>query len=163
MHITMSDNGELSAATQLSAADQQEIMYMMTQFFDEHEACHEREASECGASQHQASPQLPAVSESSTHIKASDIGFFYPNMPYKWGDSDIIDWDGKNYYRNVYNFTNWIRVAAQTCDQCQLKQSLDSCLHGEAELWWNNQLNNILRTGYITTHGVEDFCKALEA
>jgi len=39
---------------------------------------------------------------------------------------------------------------------------LDLCLCGEAELWWNNQLANIMRAGYIATPSVEEFCKALE-
>ena len=39
---------------------------------------------------------------------------------------------------------------------------LDTCFRGEAELWWNNQLDGVLRAGYIATSGVEDFCSALE-
>jgi hypothetical protein len=35
-------------------------------------------------------------------------------MPWdkEWGDSDLVDKDGKNYYRDVYAFTNRLRVAA---------------------------------------------------
>ena len=43
-----------------------------------------------------------------------------------------------------------------------MKQLLINCLHGEAKLWWNNQLNDILRAGYLVTEGVEKLCKALE-
>jgi hypothetical protein len=83
-------------------------------------------------------------------------------MPLTWGDKDIIEKDGKLYYRNVYSFTNRIRVASQTRDIAKLRQMLDTCLRGEAELWWNNQLDNVMRRGYLTGEGVEDFCKALE-
>ena len=47
-------------------------------------------------------------------LKASEIGYFFPNMPLSWGDKDIIEKDGKLYYYNVYSFTNWIKVATQT-------------------------------------------------
>ena len=39
---------------------------------------------------------------------------------------------------------------------------LDTCFRGEAELWWNNQLNDILQAGYLATEDVEKLCKALE-
>ena len=67
-------------------------------------------------------------------VKPSDIGYFYLNMPRDWGDSDVVERDGKMYYRNVYAFTNRIRVAAQTRDSTKLKTALDACFRGEAEL-----------------------------
>ena len=39
-------------------------------------------------------------------LKALEIGLFFPNMPLSWGDKDIIEKDGKLYYRNIYSFTN---------------------------------------------------------
>ena len=79
-----------------------------------------------------------------------------------WGDKDIIEKDGKLYYRNVYSFTNRIKVATQTRDITKVKNILDTCFRGEAELWWNNQLDDVIRAGYIARPGVEDMCKALE-
>lgn len=66
--------------------------------------------------------------------KASEIGYFYLNMLQEWGENDVVDRDGKVYYHNVYTFTNRIRVAAQTRDTNKLKQTLDMCLRGKAEL-----------------------------
>ena len=83
-------------------------------------------------------------------------------MPPSWGDKDVVEKDGKLYYRNAYSFTNRIRVASQTRDPVKVKQVLDTCFRGEAELWWNNQLDSVLRAGYVATPGVEDFCSALE-
>ena len=40
---------------------------------------------------------------------------------------------------------------------------LDTCLCGEAELWWNNQLDDVLQTRYLGTPTVDRFCTALEA
>ena len=53
-------------------------------------------------------------------------------------------------------------MVAQTQDPNKLKQMLDTCLQGEAELWWNYQLDNILRNSYLSTSSVEDYCVALE-
>ena len=67
-------------------------------------------------------------------LKALEIRFFYPNMLLSWGEKDIIEKDGKLYYWNVYSFTNQICVASQTQDATKLKQVLDTCLCGKAEL-----------------------------
>lgn len=84
-------------------------------------------------------------------------------MPQSWGEGDIIDKDGKNYYRSVHSFTNRIRVAALTRDAKQIRQNLDACLRGKAELWWNTQLNEITRIGLINhSNSVKEYCKALE-
>src|SRR5438045_9580392 len=84
-------------------------------------------------------------------------------MPLDWGDKDVIEKDGKLYYRNVFNFTNRIRVVSQTRDIAKLKQTLDTCLRGEAELWWNNQLDHIMRLGYLAATSLDHYCEALEA
>ena len=95
--------------------------------------------------------------------KPSEIGLFYPNMPQSWGEGDIIDKDGKNYYRNIHSFTNRVRVAALTRDAKQIRQNLDACLRGEAELWWNTQIDEVMRIGLVNHYnGVEEYCKALE-
>ena len=39
---------------------------------------------------------------------------------------------------------------------------LNTCFRGEAELWWNNQLDDILQAGYLAIEGVEKLYKALE-
>ena len=113
--------------------------------------------------------EMPSTSASAASAditaapKASEIGYFFPNMPLDWGDKDVVEKDGKLYYQNVYSFTNWIRVVAQTRDIAKLKQTLDTCLRGEAELWWNNQLNHIMRLGYLAAPSLDHYCEALEA
>lgn len=44
-----------------------------------------------------------------------------------------------------------------------MKQVLDTCFRGEAELWWNNQLDEVLWAGYLATEGVENIYWALES
>ena len=84
-------------------------------------------------------------------------------MPTTWGKGDIVDKDGKNYYRNMHSFTNRVRVAALTRDPKQIRQNLDACFREKAELWWNSQLDKVIRIGLINhLNSVEEFCNALE-
>jgi hypothetical protein len=92
----------------------------------------------------------------------SKIGFFYPNMPLHCGEEDIVEKDGKWYYRNACNFTNQVRLATRTWNDTKVKQLLIDCLRGEAALWWNSQLDVVRRAGYLAMPGIEDLCKALE-
>ena len=141
----------------------QEIMQMMLDLLEQRDR--RRQLSETAAPPDPiGSARSTTSSDTATQatLKASEIGYFFPNMPLTWGDKDIIEKDGKLYYRNVYSFTNRIRVATQTRDTNKVKQMLDTCFRGEAELWWNNQLDDILRAGYLATEGVEKLCKALE-
>jgi len=95
--------------------------------------------------------------------KPADIGLFYPNMLKNWGDGDVVDKDNKNYYRNVYSFTNQVRVAAATRDAKQIRQNLDANLREEAELWWNTQLSEVICLGLVAhPNSVKEWCKALE-
>jgi len=58
---------------------------------------HERERQ---ASQGLTNPIGSVTSTETTQatLKASEIGFFYPNMPLNWGDKETIEKDGKLYY-----------------------------------------------------------------
>jgi hypothetical protein len=38
--------------------------------------------------------------------KASEIDFFYPDMPWSWGAAKVVDKDDRVYYRTVHGFTN---------------------------------------------------------
>ncbi len=88
-------------------------------------------------------PGSPGDTINSTHWKASELGLFYPNLPLHEGEGDVVDKNNKIYYRNVHFFTNRVRVAAFTRDASIIRKNLDSCLRGEAELWWNNQLDKV--------------------
>src|SRR5271168_4956235 len=88
----------------------------------------------------------------------SKIGFFYPNMPLRWGEEDTVEKDGKRYHRNAYKFTNQVRLASHNWKDTKVKQWLIDCLYGEAKLWWN-QLDAVRQTGYLLLRGVEHLCK----
>jgi hypothetical protein len=100
-------------------------------------------------------------------IKASDIGYFYPDMPSSWADvtSPSVEKEGRIYYRDIYAFTNRLNVFASTreASMITIRSIVDTCLKGEAELWWNNELDPITRTGIIhMPQGVSAWCSALE-
>jgi len=127
-------------------------------------------ASQCG-SPDSSEPSEPHGSEGENNNnddrnfswKPADIDLFYPNMLKNWGDSDVVDKDNKNYYQNVYSFTNQIRVAAATQDAKQIHQNLDANLCEEAELWWNTQLSEITCLGLVAhPNSVKEWCKTLK-
>ena len=106
---------------------------------------------------------LPAtVHPADSTVKTSELGFFYPNMPKEWGEGNIVYQDGKCYFRDVYSFTNCMRVIAQSRNFNKVKNTLDICLMGESQLWWSSQLTNVLQARYLATPGVEEYCGALE-
>src|SRR5438876_362647 len=86
----------------------------------------------------------PSQQSTASQWKASEIGYFWPNLP---GESDIIDKDDKPYYRAVYAFTNRIRVFGQIRDKATICKNLDTCFRGEALNWWNNELDRTTRLG----------------
>ena len=79
-------------------------------------------------------------------------------MPKEWADShmDLVDREGHTYYRNVFAFTNRLRVATTTRDAIKVKQIIDTCSRGEAAIWWNTQLDRVRRTGIIMEQGIAD-------
>ena len=86
-------------------------------------------------------------------------------MPQDWGitTTDVVEKDGKNYYRDVYIFTNRLRVVVLTRDAAKIRQNLDICLRGEAEQWWNIEVDEVICIGLIHhLNGVEQWCQALE-
>jgi hypothetical protein len=61
----------------------------------------------------------------------------------------MITKDDKSYHRNVWSFTNRLKVLAATQEKRQLAQSVEAYLKGEAEKWRNNELTNIERIGLV--------------
>src|SRR5580700_7986417 len=81
----------------------QEIMQMVIDLLEQRLDQRDRQRQLSGT----AAPPDPNGSTQSTTssdttvpatLKASEIGFFYPNMPPTWGDKDIFEKDGKLYY-----------------------------------------------------------------
>jgi hypothetical protein len=59
--------------------------------------------------------------------------------------------EGRIYYRNIYVFTNRLKMFAsiRKRDVIAIRNIVDICLKGEAELWWNNELDIIIRLDII--------------
>ncbi|OAP54183.1 hypothetical protein AYL99_11718 [Fonsecaea erecta] len=105
-------------------------------------------------------PQGTPIGE---RIRPADIGFFYPNAPSEWGGDTTITKDDKTYYRSVQAFVSRVQALAVTRSPAAIRLTLESCLRGEAESWWTNELDNVMRVGIVQSpDGVEEWCKALE-
>ena len=92
-------------------------------------------------------------------FRPRDVGYFDP-LP---GPAIEVK-DNHNIYHNVFSFTNRLRVKATTMDAAMLRQNLDSCLLGAADLWYTNELAHVFRVGLRNdTNGVKEWCDALES
>jgi len=102
----------------------------------------------------------------SPHWHPAALGYFYPNAPSDYNPGNVIEKNRKNYYQDVFAFTNRIRVTSDVRDETGkrlLKQNLDTCLRGEAETWWNSEMSSDRRY-VLTTHpdGINKWIENLE-
>ncbi|KAA6411169.1 MAG: hypothetical protein FRX48_05481 [Lasallia pustulata] len=93
-------------------------------------------------------------------FRAKDIGYFEPQAN---STEDVIVKDRDMVYQNVFSFTNRVRVKATTVEPSLLRQNLNSCLLGQADKWYTEELSHIQRLGIrANINGVEEWCQALE-
>ena len=92
-------------------------------------------------------------------LRPRDIGYFEP----KNGELFTVK-DNNHIYHNVYDFTNRMKVVAATTDTRKLLRVVNQCLLGEAQQWYNRELDNLCRLG-LQSEGasIEDWTQALEA
>ncbi len=50
-----------------------------------------------------------------------------------WGEGPSLEYDYKTYYRDVFTFTNRLRVLATIREAVTVRGIVDSCLRGKAE------------------------------
>ncbi|OAP54182.1 hypothetical protein AYL99_11717 [Fonsecaea erecta] len=114
------------------------------------------------SSQPARTPSVPTPTYED-HIKPTEIGFFYPNVTTEWTSDSTITKDGKTYYRSLPAFVDRVQALAVTRNAAAIRQTLELCLRGEAESWWNEELDNISRISIVQSqNGVDEWCKALE-
>ena len=108
----------------------------------------------------EAGPPGPPGDINGNNFRPKDIGYFDPTE----GMSDSIDErDRDRTYRNVFSFTNRLRVKATTIDPAVIRHNLDTCLLGKADTWYTEELSHVQRVGLrADNNGVNEWCKALE-
>lgn len=82
-------------------------------------------------------------------VKATELGFFWPDAPLEHGIEATFTHEGKTMYRNVAAFTNRIRVKVGSTSGRQVKGCIDTSLMGEVQTWWNNGIEESSRIGVI--------------
>ena len=96
-------------------------------------------------------------------VKAHEIGIFYPNVPSDWGTAPRLERDGRTYYRDVYAFTDRLKVIAAAHGVKLVQTNLDLCLKGNAELWWSVDIEEMERYGFAHAEtGLNNFYKCIE-
>jgi hypothetical protein len=48
-------------------------------------------------------------------------------------DAEVIERDGKTYYRDIYTFTNWVRIVVLTRSEAKIIWIIDTYLRGEVD------------------------------
>lgn len=97
----------------------------------------------------------------SMQFRPRDIGYFDPSSDLK---EDVTIKDKDQVYRNVFSFTNRVRVKATTMDPALIRNNLDTCLLGRAKTWYTEELSHIQRVGLrMDPSGVEEWCRHLKA
>ena len=81
-------------------------------------------------------------------MKASELGFFYPDVPQDWGTGDSFEKDGKHYYKDVNTFLGRIDSAVVIHSWEAVRAEIDGSFMGEALLWWNSIIP-ALRRGWL--------------
>ena len=109
--------------------------------------------------QSERSASVSTTGGAASAFRARDIGYFDPS------DGEAVEVkENHQIYRNVFSFTNRLRVKASTMDTAILRQNIDSCLLGKANTWYSEELAHLSRVGLRNDiNGVEEWCKALEA
>ena len=105
-------------------------------------------------------PATPVNNNGSTttpSFRARDVGYFDPNP-----DVEPVEVkETHQVYHNVFSFTNRVKARAVTMDATLLRNNLLSCLIGESERWYTEELSPITRIGLQNT-GINEWCEHLE-
>ena len=73
-------------------------------------------------------------------FRAKDIGYFDPQAN---TNEDVVVKDRDMIYRNVFSFTNRVRVKTTTVEPGLVCQNLNSCLLGQVDKWYTEELSHI--------------------
>ncbi|KAH8771598.1 hypothetical protein F5882DRAFT_465317 [Hyaloscypha sp. PMI_1271] len=105
-----------------------------------------------------------SLTSKDVEVKASELGFFYPNAPLTPENAlrDMCVEDNKSHYRDVFAFSNRLANLAGLKTWKAVSKVVDQALLGEANTWWNVTLNDNDRRGYISDNGLDDFIKNLK-
>ena len=94
-------------------------------------------------------------------IKASELGYLYPNVLQSWGKDDIIEHNGKTYYRDVNIFCRRVNSAVVFRLQEEVRPALDAAFVGEAVIQ-QNTVQLALRRGWLMANDQKEILDELK-
>ena len=74
-------------------------------------------------------------------FRASDLGFFHPDLEESYGTGDIVFSSKENIYREVYSFCRRVEDYAVIKGEDVVRTNLSTCFRGAALSWWLNTLS----------------------
>lgn len=86
----------------------------------------------------ETSPEIsePKIKKSTTWC-TQDVGYFLPKQPLE--DYIVLE-NGNLFYQDVWAFTNYLRVLAETTEEETICANLHFCLRGKALEWYTTEL-----------------------
>ena len=79
-------------------------------------------------------------SNGGSHFRASDLGFFHPDLEESYRQGDIVLSSKETIYREVYTFSRRVQDYAIIKGEDVVRQNLSIYFRGAALLWWLNSL-----------------------
>ena len=86
-------------------------------------------------------PGQAASGGSGGGFRASDLGFFHPDLEESYGIGDIIFSSKETIYREVYSFCRRVEDYAVIKGEDVVRANLSTCFRGAALSWWLNTLS----------------------
>ena len=74
-------------------------------------------------------------------FRASDLGFFHPDLEESYGVGDIVFSSKETIYREVYSFCRRVEDYAVIKGEDLVRTNLSTCFRGSALSWWLNTLS----------------------
>ncbi|SLM40161.1 Chromo domain/shadow [Lasallia pustulata] len=78
-------------------------------------------------------------------FRASDLGFFHPDVPESYGTGDVIFNSKETIYREVYTFIKRVEDYALLVGEEKVAENLSTCLRGNALNWYLQELDDFTR------------------
>lgn len=85
--------------------------------------------------------QASAAGGSGGGFRASDLGFFHPDLEESYGTGDIVFSSKETIYREVYSFCRRVEDYAVIKGEDAVRTNLSTCFRGAALSWWLNTLS----------------------
>jgi len=77
------------------------------------------------------------------HWRADEVGFFFPDLHYSYGTTDIVTIGKDSFYRNTTVFLDRLDDIVRLKGAEMVRSNLPTCLRGAALQWYTTELTDL--------------------